>query len=128
MSRIVLTGGPGSGKSSIINRLRKLGHTVIEEPARTLIEHYKLHSPKLLPALSRENRKKFQVAIETRTIDDYNNYNEGFFDRSVVDEIGYRYRYSINVSDELHEFCKTNKYDKVLFCISPPLSPLLLPS
>ena len=115
MSRIILTGGPGAGKTSIVEELEKLGHIVVTEPARTLISHYKIHSPELLPELSKENRKKFQVAIEATAIGDYNNNTHGFFDRSIIDEIGYRYRYGIKITDELHSFVKENKYDAVFF-------------
>ena len=66
--RIVLTGGPGAGKTSVIEELERIGHKIVAEPARTLIEHYKIHSPELLPALSRENRKLFQIAIENTTV------------------------------------------------------------
>ena len=37
MRRFVLTGTPGSGKSSVIKELEKLGHTVIHEAATDLI-------------------------------------------------------------------------------------------
>jgi predicted ATPase len=40
MSRIVLTGGPGAGKTSIIDLLSEKGFNIIPEPARTLIEDY----------------------------------------------------------------------------------------
>jgi predicted ATPase len=111
--RIVLTGGPGAGKTSVIEELERIGHKIVAEPARTLIEHYKIHSPELLPALSRENRKLFQIAIENNTINDFLENEEGFFDRSILDEIGYRNRYDIAISNELHRFAKDNRYDVV---------------
>ena len=45
MSRIVLTGPPGAGKTSVIEKIEAKGYSIVPEPARTLIEYYKIHSP-----------------------------------------------------------------------------------
>lgn len=111
--KIVLTGAPGTGKTSIINKLSDLGHNIISEPARTLIEEYRLNSPELLPHVSKENRIKFQDAIEKITIDNYLENISGFFDRSILDEIGYRNRYKINISENLDKAAREYRYDKV---------------
>ena len=113
--RVILTGGPGSGKSTIIDELEKLGYKVIPEPARTLIAHYEKHSPELHPKLSKENRKIFQVAIENKNYEDFNTNQYGFFDRSILDEVGYRNRFKIEITAELDTFCKNNRYDMVFF-------------
>ena len=39
--KIVITGGPGTGKTSIINKLENLGHTVFHESSREIIQKYK---------------------------------------------------------------------------------------
>lgn len=113
--RIVFTGGPGSGKSTIIEELEKLGYKIVPEPARTIITHYEKHSPELHPKLSKENRRLFQIEIEKKTYEDFNNNSYGFFDRSVLDEVGYRNRFGIEISNELDIFCKNNRYDMVFF-------------
>jgi len=112
-NRIVLTGGPGTGKSSIIDLLSEKGFNIIPEPARTLIEFYKKNSPHLLPKLSKENRLLFQKAIEDMTIQNFHSNIEGFFDRSILDEIGYRNRYEIEINKELDYAAKTYRYNKV---------------
>jgi predicted ATPase len=113
--RIVFTGGPGSGKTTIIEKLEKLGYKIISEPARTLIAHYDEHSPELHPKLSKENRKLFQKAIENKNYADFKANEYGFFDRSALDEVGYRSRFKIPISEELDTFCKDNRYDMVFF-------------
>jgi predicted ATPase len=113
MSRIVLTGGPGAGKTSIIKLLSERGFNIVPEPARTLIEDYEKNSPHLHPKLSKENRLFFQKAIENITIKDWFENKTGFFDRSILDEIGYRNRYSININSELDKAAKLYRYDKV---------------
>ena len=39
--KIVITGGPGTGKTSIINKLKDIGHTVFHESSREIIQKYK---------------------------------------------------------------------------------------
>jgi len=113
--RIVFTGGPGSGKTVIIEKLQKVGYKVIDEPARAIISHYEKHTPELHPKLSKENVKIFKEALEKRSTEDYEKNEYGFFDRSAIDEIGYRYHAKIKISESLHDFAKNNKYDMVFF-------------
>jgi len=113
MSRIVLTGGPGSGKTSVIENLSDMGYKIFPEPARTLIDHYKLHSPELLPAISKENRVAFAKAIEDISIKSYLENTVGFYDRSILDEIGYRMRYNVEISSELEKAAKELRYTTV---------------
>ena len=111
--RIVLTGPPGAGKTSVIEKIEAKGYSIVPEPARTLIEYYKVHSPELLPALSKENRKLFQLAIEETCIRDFKSNLTGFFDRSILDEIGYRNRYDIAISPELDKAARTHRYNHI---------------
>lgn len=113
MKRIVLTGGPGAGKTSVINILANKGFNIVPEPARTLIEDYEMNSPHLHPKLSKENRILFQKAIENITIKDWFDNKSGFFDRSILDEIGYRNRYGITINEELNLAAKNYRYDVV---------------
>jgi len=111
--RIVLTGAPGTGKTSIIEGLQNRGFHIIPEPARTVIDLYKKYSPELLPHISKENRERFQALIQNETIKNFDENTHGIFDRSILDEIGYRTRYIIEISYELKEAAKTKRYDKV---------------
>ena len=113
MSRIVLTGGPGSGKTSVIENLSDMGYNIVPEPARTLIEHYRIHSPELLPSISKENRVAFAKAIEDISIKNYQDNSVGFFDRSIIDEIGYRLRYNVEISTDLRKASKEFRYNTV---------------
>lgn len=113
--RIVFTGGPGSGKSSVIDELERLGYKVIAEPARAIIKNIEENTPELHPKLSKENRKLFQIAVENKNYEDYAKNTYGFFDRSALDEVGYRSRFKIDTGDALDKFCKNNRYDLVFF-------------
>lgn len=106
--KIVLTGSPGTGKTSVCEKLNDMGYNVIEEPARSLIEYYKKKYPQYLPW---NNREYFQKSVEKKSIDNYN--KNGFFDRSIVDEIGFRKYYNCNIPKELIYYCSKYRYDQI---------------
>jgi predicted ATPase len=112
-SRIVLTGAPGTGKTSIIEVLENKGFNVIPEPARTVINSYRKYSPELLPHLSIENRERFQLIIQNEAIKNFDDNTSGIFDRSIIDEVGYRNLHKMDISKELKEAAITKRYDKV---------------
>lgn len=116
--RVVLTGGPGTGKSSICDRLESLGYKVVEEPARILLKKFKIESPENLPWNSINARNFFQASVEKMSVNNYLNNKSGIFDRSLVDEIGFRTHYNMEISTNLKDLCKKYRYDKIF--IFPP--------
>ena len=44
IKRIVITGGPSSGKTSIIDKLQSLGHKCLEEVSREIIKERKIET------------------------------------------------------------------------------------
>jgi len=108
--RIVLTGSPGTGKSSIVDKLEELGYNVIQESARYLIEYYQKYEPEHLPW---NDRDYFQKAVENKSIDNFNRNKSGFFDRSIVDEIGFRTFYKSTIPKDLTNRCLEYRYNKV---------------
>lgn len=116
--RIVLTGSPGTGKSSVIDMLKQMSsiqYNIIEEPARELIEYLQIYDKENLPWNNREN---FQKLVEKKNIENYKNNKSGFFDRSIVDELGFRSYYGIEIPTYLIDYCQKYRYDKVF--IFPP--------
>lgn len=108
--RIVLTGSPGTGKSSVIERLSEIGYKVIPEAARELIEKYVEHNIDCLPW---SNRDCFQKNVELKEIENFKNNTYGFFDRSVIDEPAFRLFYGYDVPSDLDTACKIHRYDTV---------------
>jgi predicted ATPase len=108
--RIVITGGPGFGKTSIIKELQKK-YPVVGESSRDLINELK-NKEGIDP---RKNRERFQLLVTKKRIQDYINNNQEiiFFDRGVNDEIAYYLFYNIKPTKECINFCKKNKYDYV---------------
>ena len=112
--RIVLAGGPSTGKTSVLNELKKLGFVCFDEAARDILSDYSLKgsSFKLDPI-------KISNEILTKRDSDYNDATNIsckndiiFYDRGVHEITAYLR--SINQStDYWEELLKNYKYDMV---------------
>ena len=85
MNRVVLTGGPGAGKTTVLDVLRNFGYAVGEDSARSIIRERKAAG--LSP---RPESKTFAEQILEREIATYNSAISSpmFFERGVVDVAG----------------------------------------
>lgn len=128
LGRIVLTGGPGTGKTEVIRKLREMKYHVIPEPSRDLLKKLKLSDEKwfmnlknnpiakdMLHVIPNDNREAFQQMVEKKNILNYNRNQNGFFDRGLVDEIGFRRYYKKEISRKLISDCNKYRYDSVFF-------------
>jgi len=118
--KIVITGGPGTGKSSIINELKKRGQICFDEISRQVtlearekgIEQLFLTQPLLFSELLLKGRlKQFHDAdeYEGETI---------FLDRGLPDVLAYMDYFESNYPVEFVETCQNNRYDQV-FVLAP---------
>ena len=112
--RIVLAGGPSTGKTSVLNELKKLGFVCYDEAARDILSDYssKGSSFKLDPIkISRE--------ILSKRDNDYNDASRIsckndiiFYDRGVHEITAYL-RFINQSNDYWEELLKNYKYDMV---------------
>lgn len=118
--RIVITGGPGSGKTALINYLEDKGHQVMHEISREItlaaqrdgIDQLFLENPILFSEKLLEGRlKQFEKgeACQTKTL---------FYDRGMPDVIAYMDFVKINYPIKFRETCLTHRYDKIF--VLPP--------
>lgn len=118
--KIVITGGPGTGKSSIINELKRRGHVCFEEISRQVtleakqngIEQLFLTEPLLFSQRLIEGRQaQFLKAEETAA-------NIVFLDRGVHDVLAYMDYIKDSYPTSFVEACKVCVYDYV-FILKP---------
>lgn len=129
-NRVVLTGAGGTGKSSVIQQLHNMEYETITEPSRELLIQLKeeggkhwwksIKSSKIVrdilgDKLPEDSREIFQQLIETQNVNNWRKNKSGFFDRCLVDEIGFRNYYKKELPQSLINTCKTYKYDTILF-------------
>jgi predicted ATPase len=110
----VVTGGPSSGKSTLLEELKSRGYNTIKETARYHIENQlaKGHSLEKI----RKEEKKFQEAVfkQKKIIHDSLATDAvTFFDRGYHDTVAYLKYYEFKISKFISDVCKNNTYKKV---------------
>lgn len=118
--KIVITGGPGTGKSTLINELIKRGHTCLEEISRQVILDAKkdgidqlfLTNPLLFSELLLKGRQKQFIDAELFK-------NEiVFFDRGLPDVLAYMDFIGDECPEKFIDTCNKSKYHTV-FILKP---------
>jgi predicted ATPase len=123
MIRIVLTGGPHSGKTTLIDALEHRGLPVLREAA---IEEIRLLNAELGgSSLQRQwrlaNMQEFQLRVARRQRDaeralDAQGVELAILDRGTIDGIAYCALHGIAVPDELATIAQASRYALVLSC------------
>lgn len=117
----VITGGPSSGKTTLINHLDALGYQTAPEVARELINRL-LNNQYSLEEI-RQNTLSLQRAILATALKRERRLQKNaliFFDRGTPDSLGYFRYYQIN-ADKIAPVCKKNRYKKLFYCHPLPL-------
>ncbi|WP_308992201.1 ATP-binding protein [Mariniflexile litorale] len=118
--KIVITGGPGTGKSTLINELIKRGHTCLEEISRQVtldakkegIHQLFLTNPLLFSELLLKGRQQqFEAANKLQS-------DLIFFDRGLPDVLAYMNYIGDTYPQSFIDSCKNAVYDTV-FILKP---------
>lgn len=118
--KIVLIGGPGTGKTTVLNALKEKGFYCFDEVSRAVtlkaqqkgIEQLFLTEPLLFSQMLLEGRE--EQFLESETIAE----NVIFFDRGIPDVYAYLNYFKTNYPDVFIEKSKAYKYD-IIFHFSP---------
>ncbi|WP_246267566.1 AAA family ATPase [Nonomuraea typhae] len=117
---IVLTGGPGSGKSTLIDRLEAAGYAGSEEAGRAIIRDQSAIGGRALPWADKDLFAELMLAWELRS---HRAAPAGdgpvFFDRGVVDVIGYLRLEGRPVPPHVHEAALRFRYHRRVFAAPP---------
>lgn len=99
---VVLTGGPGVGKTTLLNHLRFMGYSTMREVSRDVIEEQIQLDSQCLPWRDRTafQRRVLEVQLEREAQVDG---KVGFLDRGIPDGIAYLRLDNLNVFTELFE-------------------------
>ncbi|MBU2997328.1 ATP-binding protein [Cellulophaga baltica] len=118
--KIVIAGGPSTGKTSVVSGIENAGHTCYHEISREItlqareegIEQLFLSDPLL-----------FSERILAGRLKQYNQANDVkksivFFDRALPDVVAYLDCFGTKYSKEFDTICQENKYD-IIFLLPP---------
>lgn len=96
--RYIVAGGPGSGKTTLIEHLKRLGFHTRKEVAREVIEWNLEHGGRILPWIDRDLFDKNLANISSNDFIESGQYSIVFFDGCMLDIVPWR-RY-LNLSTE----------------------------
>lgn len=116
----IITGGPGAGKTTLINELKKLGYNCIPDMAREVIkEELQKKNSDILPW---KNKAKFQERVLYRQLESYKEVDPKkitFFDGAPLDLIAYIQRAGLEVSPELQVEAEKATFNNKVFILPP---------
>ena len=110
-NKIVITGAPGTGKTSIITQLKKLGHSCSEEISREIITEQITSGGKVLPWLNLEEFSQRVFFLRKTQYINAPTDSLHFFDRGLLDVIAYMKVNDLPISKNYKEECEKYRYN-----------------
>lgn len=116
----VLTGGPGSGKSTLIGALSRAGYATFPEAGRAIIQKQVAIGGQALPWIDPRLFAETMLSWDMKSYYLAEQFNGPvFFDRGVVDVIGYLHLMDIPVPEPIQEAAENFRYNRSVF-VAPP--------
>lgn len=118
--RILLIGGPSTGKTTLINHLDSLGYNCLVEISRQVIKNAQKEG---IDQLFLEDPLLFSTLLKDARIDQYKEANKletdfVFYDRGIPDTVAYMDFIQQEYPQEFDSACTNFRYDQVF--ILPP--------
>ena len=118
----VITGGPGSGKTTVINQLNMLGYHTTIEHARHFIDTQLINGQTVEEI--RKNQVEFQKAVLDMQITQENSLSPDdvvFLDRALPDALAYYRFLGLTADERLEDLISGRQYKKVFILERLPL-------
>lgn len=119
----VITGGPGVGKTNLLNELNKCGIQTVSEDARKIIKNQIKIKGNGLPWKDKQYYAElmFNASVKSyKNIIHSENQNEiVVFDRGIIDTLCYMNMENIPISERMEKIVHEHKYNKRVFILPP---------
>ncbi|MFA0056458.1 AAA family ATPase [Vibrio echinoideorum] len=117
---IVFTGGPGSGKTSVIDALKSQGYRCAPEVGRKVIQQQVEQQGNALPWLDKVAFRDEMVREELANYQAFESSEQlVFFDRSILDSYGYSLLETLPIPQSLLNSCNELEYNSKVFIFPP---------
>ncbi|MGE9311659.1 AAA family ATPase [Niabella sp. CJ426] len=119
----VITGGPGVGKTTLLNELEKRGFTIIPEDARRIIQEQVAINGEGLPWDNKELYAQLMLEESMRSYQEATTSTSSakavFFDRGIVDAVCYMMMEDLPVTKKVNKWVKLCSYNRRVFILPP---------
>ncbi|GAA4833291.1 AAA family ATPase [Saccharopolyspora rosea] len=113
---VVITGGPGSGKTTLVDHLARAGHTTRPEAGRAIITDQLAIGGRALPWADTGLFAELMLGWELRSHRQARQCaSTVFFDRAIPDVAGYLRLLGRPVPDHVHTAARTHRYRTEVF-------------
>src|ERR1700754_3490550 len=117
----VITGGPGVGKTTLLEELQRRRFTCIPEVARGIIKEQVAMQGDALPW---KNKELYLQIMFDRSVDSYcaaqnNNDSMVFFDRGIPDSLTYGEIIGSDITETMDNITRRYRYNQNVFFLSP---------
>ncbi|WP_160139715.1 AAA family ATPase [Chryseobacterium sp. c4a] len=118
----IITGGPGAGKTTLLNELDHIGFTTAAEEGRRIIKEQLNLNGNGLPWINKElfAELMFDASVKTyKRMIQKNGTDPVFFDRGIIDTIGYLKLENISIPKEMDRIAREMEYNESVFILPP---------
>lgn len=116
----ILTGGPGVGKTTLLNELEYRGYLCVPEVAREIIKDQVKCNGNALPWLDSKTYSELMLSYSIRDFTDRIARNElYFFDRGIPDTYGYEQLMKFSMTEKLKNAVAVYRYNHMVFMLPP---------
>ncbi|PMG34153.1 ATPase [Vibrio splendidus] len=115
MQPIIITGGPGAGKTTLINALGDMGYPTFAESSRRLIEQQSQLVDGILPWLDLPGFAHLCLTVMNEQKEQANQHPVAFLDRAIPDICGYLTQANLEI-DKIYREASQDYHSQALFC------------
>lgn len=119
----IITGGPGVGKTTLLNELGRRKFAIVPEDARRIIQEQVATNGEGLPW---DNKELYAQLMLEESMQSYQRAETGlsaakpvFFDRGIVDAVCYMIMEDIPVTKKINKWVKACSYNSCVFILPP---------